>query len=424
MDLVRVKVSVKPKSPLVLGGGSNVQNVWSSLSSIPGSVLRGALAQLILKEISPEDRAFQTIFTSSSPARFGWLYPLYLSEDGLAVDGLNHNVYPAPCTAWACKAHGTDHGLVDTLSGQILRSIPADGGEKEGRFCRQCEGQERLERWRGFVARGGNGRPGFTKPLRGRPLVRVGLNRMTETAEEGILYVLEALPPRKGGAQPAEGVQQLVFVGYWTMTESQWEHLKKLLEQSLLAQDNGYQFRIGTARSRGMGKVVLRFKEVPLPTRQAIAERIDSFQPKDSDGSLVDPEHLWFSLTARSPVLVLDEWGLPAETITPELLSFYANYNVSDFVKLCKEATLIEREALGGWSQTWGMPKPVNMVIAAGSVFTYCAPVVERDAIVDLLADLETTGIGERLSEGLGDLVACDELHAETGIRVSKYSED
>jgi len=317
----------------------------------------------------------------------------------------NFDVFPAPCTTFACKPYGEKHGFIDML-GYLLRK--AINKREEARvFCEECK--ERIERWRGFIIRKPDGTYIGRKDVERRLMVRVGLNRLTETAEEQILYALETLLPRSkpGQQEPAE---RLVFIGAWTMASDQWEQLKSLLAEFSPPQDSGYRLRIGTARARGMGKVILRLKEAALP--DDLPERLDNFQPRNLDGSLLDPDRLYFSLTARSPVLVLDESGLPTTNLSPKVLSAYVDA-IPNGIELMLKA--VEQDILSGWSQAWGLPKPLASVIAAGSVFAYKAPQSERDTILAFLKHIESHGLGERRSEGLGELVACEPFHIVKG---------
>lgn len=424
MGPVRIKVSLEAKSPLVLGRGPTIQYVWESRPFVAGGVLRGALAQVILQQLgihqtsgriptsladASAKSAFKEVFIAESPSRFGWLYPLYLRPDEKVFD---FEVFPAPCTTFACKPYGEKHGLIDMLGQRLYQAI---GGQREERrfFCKECGWKERIERWRGFVIRKPDGTYVGRKDVERRSMVRVGLNRLTETAEEQILYVLEALLPRsKSSGQEPGG--QLVFTGSWVMTSAQWEQLKSLLEEFFLPQDGGYRLRIGTARARGMGEVILRLQEA-TPTDD-LSQRLEGFQPKSSDGSPLDSQHLYFSLTARSPVLVFNEWGLPETDLSPDILKAYIDEKtLPKGIELITGATAVEQETLSGWSQAWGLPKPLTPVIAAGSVFTYRAPKGEYNAVLDFLRHVETYGLGERRSEGLGELVACEPFHIIRG---------
>ncbi len=396
--MVRLKVIVEPKGPLVLGSGmDSSQNVRESRPFIAGSVVRGALAQRILQALGqhrtaglslrsrPSDssaaEAFEAIFVREPVARFGYLYPMPLRKEGM--------VFPAPCTTFACKPSGAKHGWVDTLRRHVRQAL-FGRGEEGGRpfLCLIC--QERLERWRGFVV-SRDGPYEDVGRIPRRPLVRVGLNRWTEAAEEEILYTLEAIEP--------DPQRPFAFVGCWTMTEDQWEGLKALLATYFLPQDGGYQLRLGSARARGLGEAILRWSEIPLtdPT-----EQVERFQ--------LDHDHLLFTLTTRSPLLLVDERGIPASRLTSAVLRRYIS-PLPEGLELISQATFVEREMLTGWSQAWGLPKPVLPAIGTGSVFTYKVPIAQKLQVLPFLRALEVQGLGERRGEGLGEVSICDPFH-------------
>jgi hypothetical protein len=262
--MIRLKVVVKPRGPLVLGRGMNNQNVRESHDYIAGSVVRGTLAQVILESLKqhstsrrsvnlvsdPHHRTiFDAVFTTPSAARFGYLYPTYLQTNEKTHDAFTLESFPAPVTTLACKPHRTDHPVLDALQTTIRRGARLQA-------CIEC--QERIERWRGFVIRRADGTPDWCKGALRRPLVRVGLNRWTEAAEERILYVLDAI------MSSGEQDKPLAFVGFWTMSKQQWSHLKLLLDCFYPREQNGYRLRLGSARARGLGEVVLWYQQEPF----------------------------------------------------------------------------------------------------------------------------------------------------------------
>jgi CRISPR-associated protein Csx10 len=374
--MVELNVILKPLSPIVIGEGMDVRNVRRSRSYIPGSVLRGTLAREMIEEAESNEemkKLFDELFLSRKAARFGPLYPTKEVSD---------EVIPAPVTAMACKAYGESHTLADTLLKRIGEGLSARINEMS---CAKCDGG-RMERWRGFIARTGSKQAALSSIPR-RAHVKVGLNRYTETAEEGILYVLEAIEP------------EVLFQGRLSLEEDLWERLRRSMDRLLWREEEGYRIRIGSARARGYGLAVLSFRPAPVTP---IEERLDRMQH-----ALGNPDRLYFTLTAVSPALILDETGSPRMTIPPDL--------IADWVEPLGEGCLTETEVLTGWSQAWGMPKPLMMAIGAGSVFTFSAPASRREELLALLSRIEREGLGERRAEGLGRFSICDPFHLSGG---------
>jgi CRISPR-associated protein Csx10 len=327
-----------------------------------------------LQANDPKLAAFNAIFVNRSVARFGYLYPTTLPFADDAPASL-----PAPVTAFACKRHTDQHPLQDALE-SMLR------GELRPVKCATCDA--RLERYRGFI--------GYRSGVPRRPLLRVGLNRLTEAAEDQALYVLEAVLPK------VDSVSALAFTGYLEMTAEQWEQLQELLDRFFLPGDvaASWRLRIGSARARGLGEAMLRVKPANTASLDA---RLDDFQ------NIAPPdERLYFALTARAPLLLYEQSGETAMSLSTEVLRGYC---VSLPAGLAVQGTFVEHEFASGWSQAWGLPKPVGPVIAAGSVFAYSVPKAERNSLLSFLRKIEEEGLGERRGAGFGELVACAPFH-------------
>jgi CRISPR-associated protein Csx10 len=277
--------------------------------------------------------------------------------------------------------------VLDLLRGELMR-------EERPHLC-ACGA--RLERYRGFVLNADKVANQFRASVPRRPLVRVGLNRWTETAEDRALYVLDAILPLGDPKQP------LAFTGYWEMSEPQWKTLQQLLNEFFLRDSGGgYCLRLGSARARGMGEVILHTREVAA---DALAARFEAFH-----AGLPNDGYVYCSLTARAPALVYDASGALAVELNTDTLRRYLS-NLPPGLESVARGTFIERELFSGWSQAWGLPKPVAPAIAPGSVYTFRAPAAERAAVRDFLQEIETSGLGERLGEGLGEFKACDPFH-------------
>ncbi len=413
----QLNILLEARGPLLLGTGLAVGNVQESRPYVAGSAWRGALARTVLQArgqlkhsgLSVTDHApspdFATVFLGEQAARFGFLYPV---RSAPAVS------LPLPLTVRTCKqkpgfapdGHGMYDGLLNRLREAALRGKPYSLG---GETCPKCKG--RLERRRGFMSRTANGAAtyGEARPDR-RAFVRVGLNRYTETAQEQILYLLEALTPT---IEDKDAEPVLTFAGVWRGSEEQEQILRAWLDEYLLQEDGLYRLEVGTARARGMGHAILRLPPAEDGTPSLVAEdlavRLERFQPM-ADGRPADPAHLYAALTLRSPLTILDARGLPAERITSDLLRVY-HRNVPPSLEVLTDYSVLERETWTGWSAAWGLPKPVKTVISAGSVIALRAPASERTQLLDYLAALTTEGLGEHRAEGFGEVLVCDPFH-------------
>ncbi|MGB9886314.1 MAG: CRISPR-associated RAMP protein Csx10 [Moorellales bacterium] len=396
-----------------------MQNVHVSREVVPGSAWRGALADSILRCLgakasgrspaSPTPGGFDLAFGEN--ARFGFLYP---------VPGDDWEGFPLPLTARSCKAHpgfgaeegaGTGakggHGVADTLLDRLRCSLDL-ATPRRGR-CPVCN--ERLDRRRGLAVRSyrGETRDAYVDvKVRRKLMLRVGIDRRTETAADGFLYALDTVVAGDGIG--------LCYSGTWRGSEEQFNALRRLMDACCPAVETGWEVRLGTAKARGLGKARLTIvpqTDQPLPP---VAERLEAFQRLGPPTGVSPPQDwLYFALTVRSPLLVRDRAGVPVVPGVPKdksggaALAAYVRHLPS--LEYVEAASAVEWEAWDGWSMAWGLPKPLTTAIAPGSVLVYRAPAKEREMVISFLEEVEEEGLGERKTEGWGEVVACDPFH-------------
>jgi|GEM_PF-657808 len=421
-DLVEMKVCLIAHGPLLLGSGLPIGNVRSSEEFVAGSVWRGAVARVILERLGkrnydgrsnpdptvPAD--FTTVFGGRSPARFGFLYPVV----GWQEMPLAHVTAPLPLTAHTCKRYPgfnkpRGHGVYDSLLNRLCHD---ENPEFVGTALKQCpECDERLERIRGYISTLPATIVYRQEKLGTRSLVRVGINRYTETAQDQMLFVQDVLDPAHDDAGMPK---PLAFVGRWRGSAQQAALLQELLKTyALPTSQGGFHLHIGSARSRGLGSVELQMSAPHqlLATQQAanVAERVDRVTDLVSSGS-GQRNYSYATLTLRTPLQMWDEQGVPTTQLTEALLRAYQPIMPSALYILHK-ASLLEQEQCSGWSAAWGLPKPVAPVLAAGSVFVVRVPQHQRQPFLDFLTAIEQDGLGERRAEGWGEVSICDPFH-------------
>lgn len=410
----KLEIVLESLSPLLVGTGLAIGNVQSSRDYIPGSAWRGAVASLILGSLgqrkhsgravtAPEpDPLFRQVFLGQDATRFGFLYPV--SRDPGSLAGIT--TLSVPLTARTCKhakgfeGHGVYDGLLNRLREAAERSAPYS---REAGHCPRCH--QRLDRMRGFAARVQPGGPYIGTRVGKRSYVRVGLNRYTETAQDQVLYVLDAVVPdrEKDGRE-----KPLTFVGAWQGSDQQLQALRSLLDHHLLPHPRGgYELSIGTARARGMGQACLHLRNQLASSN--LEQRLAQFQPQ-AGGRPLDAHHLYATLTLRAPLQLLDEFGLPTTQITTAILQVYRPSAPSE-LEVLREYSIVEQETWTGWAAAWGLPKPVTPALAAGSVLVLRAPRAQRDQLLEFLTSLETDSLGERRAEGWGEVLVCDPFH-------------
>jgi len=293
--MIRYRLTLTPLSPIAVGEWmTSRSNVRESMSYIPGGVLRGALAQLILEHMGTHNSSRRTLGNQS---QLQSLFQQVFAKDGAQFSFLmpfGAEWIPAPATALFNKQRS--EYLYDTLFA-LFKGEP---------YPAQCpKTNERLERGRGYLVHA-NGGWGKAEPPRKTTFVRVGLNRQTEAAEEGVLYAIEAIDI---ASNQEDTEARPRFTGFVEFPDEACRQAFDALLDTLRWRCGAIRSRIGSARSRGFGEVVLACDP---DTPQVQELHLEKF--RERAGAPV------FTLLARTPVIVYDECGLPAQSLTPELL--------------------------------------------------------------------------------------------------------
>lgn len=181
--------------------------------------------------------------------------------------------------------------------------------------------------------------------------------------------------------------------------------------------------RIGTGRTRGLGKVHLmaslledkqdgfelfkkRLNKFHI-TLQERARLIKNFKP--------ELESFYFVLTLHSPVILCDELLRYRNTIDKDTLAKMIGLDEKEnpFEVLYQS---VSTSRITGWNELWGTPRVNDTAIDSGSVFL----IESKKPLEDLahkLYILEEEGIGKRRAEGFGRVHISDPLHLEVELQ-------
>lgn len=442
MANIAIRVTITLRSPLLITA-QQIGFVRESESFIPGSVLRGSVARILLANCILDEKErhapesvpghqgkcdFHRIFYADQPPRFGHAYP-----------GLEPPIGVLPRTARTCKKHGgfrrdeadsERHGAFDTLIRQFL-------SETNGRplipKCPLCSSQK-AEPIIGRVYAKRGDRYVSPKALH-RRLAHTAVGRESGAVSEGLLYTIEALSEqmdrdeldRNGDSYPPA---LSTFHSVVWVEEADAKKLGDVLHQV---------HHIGAVVSRGMGQVRIETSRATIPVTtdermdqaaKALSKGIEpkslSVQlPKEADWleRLLAFNSAWadeqksaingwyFTLDLQSDMLLFREDG-PSYELDPGQLGLQGK------VELIR--AFASSHQIGGWSSAWCMPKPIAPAIAAGSVFLYHVPGGNFDLariVLKRLAVLEREGVGQRREEGYGWLQVCTPFHLEIEVR-------
>ena len=399
MNKRRVEVEISLRSSLMVGtdGESTLYN--ETRDYVPGSALRGALAEVMLSREAEGEfgmlfggEMLDPIFENLYPTRSGML------------------TYPLPLSARSCKYHrgfkssgGERHGVGDILVRQavfeaILQTRASLPSLYEPR-CPECHSA--VEALTGYYefATGQYGQA--TTPV--RRISRTAIERQRHVAADRLLYTLETVETHAKDRTP------LLFRGHILCAESQ----VPVLERWLLRVQG-----IGAGRSRGLGHVAVRIAsetEDSLPDLRERLERFDAtvrtewrfYQRVAGVAPLAEDTH-FFSIDLLAPAF-LTRCGLPATR--PDL----ADLELPDgAIELWR--AIGKQAIMGGWHMGGQLPRRTALATEMGSVFMYRTQGLALEALEDRLQRLEDEGLGEERARGFGRLLISSPIHYQAEV--------
>jgi len=399
----RLKVTIEAESPLCFSERRPAGQFRESTCYIPGSVLRAAAAELMLRDGWEGSAEFETFFVGERPAVF-------------------RNAYPAPrvfpATAASCKAVSGlrsegKHGVIDTLVEQLCFEALKPAGFLYMPTCNFGVGNakkcgERMERYSGFYFGASNALR--SRSVSHRLLRRVAINRRRGVAEDELLYapivIEEGRCDSDGNYESATFVATLTVPKHGSLVKQYLERVRHL----------------GSSTSRGLGRVRLKVEIEPVEQDkhlESIRRRREDLNRaiKDSWDRLKalpgweEPEHdpdkgAYFTIDLYADTILKEDGWLPAVVLDRRMLQEWCGVS-DDSLRLVRAYSGYDYR--GGWNVAWGLPKEVDVVVPRGSVFLFWtqSPELWDQALIDL----ELWGVGERTAEGFGQVRVCDEFH-------------
>lgn len=377
-------ISVTPQSPIHIGESKPDSSFLPTKDVIPGSILRGALAEYLIMQ-GRESKIKEFI----ANMRFGFLYP---SKSATLLP------LPLPTSTLECKNHPgfkskESHGIFDTL----LASVAYEELKKSTEFpvpltfkCKECgKRMDKVSVSRFYTKEEGK----YKKvEIKRTSQTKVAISRRRKASESEMLYSITAIKP------------QNVYVG---KIVGDVNKLKVLL-------DALNEVGIGALTTRGYGMVKTK-KEDLSSEIEDLEERVKSFNRRleevwrdiasialNKDKVPNEPAGTYFSVDILSPAILRDYNGLSTlklqlkrdgKRIEPVLFSAYPVF-------------------IGGWSTAWGLPKATTYGAGTGSTYVFKVN-EERKELYQELEEIELEGIGKMRDEGYGDVLICHPFHRE-----------
>ena len=418
-------LNLKALSPLAIRA-DHAQEGADSAPYISGTALAGSLAAVHRLYLPDNTDDFEKLFLSGQ-VQYPDLYPANIKNEGM------HNatrlpVYPLPKTAQSCKrfygflaledaeeeeaGHGVRDALIDWALFRLAdRTDKADASLLIAPFqaykvCPVCK-KYPMDSFSNYYRRRSSDGRMIAASANTRLQTHTGINRDTGTVQEGILYNRRVFDEH---------------TRFWGMIKIA-DELVLTFTQFIEEVGLSGLVRVGTGRTRGMGKVSISVEPMNDEDEQfqSLHKHLAAFDKTlrrtadmffSSTGFTFDLERFYFVLTLHSPVIlrdaslryhgsidkdVLAELGLPAEHLT-----------------LVHQAASTRR--VTGWNDLWGTPRTNEIAIDTGSVFLLESTLAQAD-LEEALFRIENEGIGQRRAEGFGRICVSDPFHCEVGLQ-------
>jgi CRISPR-associated protein Csx10 len=425
----RIQLTITALSPLAIGREKPGGSVNEVEKYIPGSVIRGAVAKEILSrypememqnlETLGENNHFKQLFLDENPAIFQNAYPAIAKVDDGYKKVENAPIKVLPATAVSSKANPgfiTDkkHGVFDTLIDGFCADTFNHPYDPSSLKALTDNVDPRVEAFSCFYSKDGN--KYSSHAVASRLLTRVGINRRRATAAEDILYSIEVLNEEfktKNNQDINKSENYIYCSDIFVPNESLCKKLRDFINH------NKHLFRLGGSISRGLGKVKIEAKETQ--TSNNIKPRIDRFnnvlkmrfqkwsnvfgQPKNDP---FDNKRKYFTINLQSEAILLEDWQR-ITVISTEMLKQFTGMQDKKDDSLKLHAAYSSYDYRSGWNAAWGLMKDVELITNKGSVYLFST---QNPALwYEKLFNLELTGVGERTSEGFGQVEICNEFH-------------
>jgi CRISPR-associated protein Csx10 len=387
---------------------------------IPGTTFMGSLTAAH-RLLYPEKRdEFEQLFLQEQ-VLYPVLYPAVFEDQGLQDTDLP--VYQLPKTAQSCKrhegflypknaendAHGVRDSLLDWAIFKLGETYRAREVEPLAALCKykKCSCGEVMDSFDGYYRRRlTEPNDMFAAQVYTRLQTRTGIDRKSGIVQDGILYNREVLE------------EDMRF----------WGTVRFIDNEKLISQFKNFideighvgLVRIGTGRTRGMGKVTInRGDEVQQDQFESFTQRLHTLndllhQQADAFKLSGLQDRFFFALTLHSPLILCDDLLRYRSTIDAQVLLELLGCQVPGLECIYQTASV---KRVTGWLELWGMPRMNEYAIETGSVFLFSCESSPGTEVLQALFALEEQGVGKRRGEGFGRLCVSDQFHQEINVR-------
>ena len=238
----------------------------------------------------------------------------------------------------------------------------------------------------------------------------IKIDEKTRTTEESLLFSTEYTDLTN-----VANKEEVFFKGNVEIPKGLFEIGKK------------YELKIGKYKTKGFGKVEIKFEKFSEEKGKNISERIDKLNEnikkdfKEFD-KRNDKEKVYFGdklLKEEKQKLItfdfLSDMILPFNEVSnvgKQILELF-DENFGEKLTLNNRRTFVNVEKLRGYNIINNSRKMDEIVITQGSVISYCVDNENLEGILGYLEKIEENGIGLRRNEGFGRVRICSERKCE-----------
>jgi CRISPR-associated protein Csx10 len=359
-------------TPCCISEQPAIGNEVETLDYIPGSALRGMLADLYLRSRGAANNDFRNVFCSDDVS-FPNLYPTHC--------------YPLPLSAYTCKRHpgfkNEDNQDGDNLNqgvwNLLFEDFPAFSGSARNRQHKDiCDGP--LKPQIGWYDRGQSA-PTSGSPLDRLLATRTAIHPKSGSALDGSLHSQQEL----AAASTFNGFL-LSSAGHDNLLNAIITHLGGL----------GTSIIAYTGRRRA-GQLKIEIQPSPHATNA----------PFFFNGWQQGNDPCYFTLTFTSDVILIDHLLRPIISLDSQTLKNEMQFPVD----VCVEKAFVSSRRITGWNAVAQIFKPDDVAMARGSSFLLKIKESDKPKVEAWMDEITQTGIGLRRAEGFGRVSFAEPFH-------------
>ncbi len=415
-------LQVDAGSPLTIRS-DHAQEGASTTQYIPGATLLGSLAAAH-RMLRPEmDDEFTRLFLNEQ-VYIPYLYPAVFQLS--TFHEVNLPVMPLPKTAQSCKrfsgfkplrgelTNEKRHGIRDSLLDWAIFSLLNDeqhtiptllASLDAHTACKHENCQQTMDHVTGYYRRGRNDpKQRMKAKVHTHLQTRTGINRSWGVVEDGILYNREVFD------EDMRFWGEVILPDEPDKPDALFKLFKKFVEEA----EKEDVIRIGTGRTRGLGRVSIKVfdgkREELASFRKKLKDFDEAFQNQARAAHVKALQPFYFAITLHSPAILCDAFLRYHTTIDAALLPRLLGLSTYEFRGVYQS---VGTQRITGWNDLWGTPRTNDHALEMGSTFLFACSHMLDDELLQALYTLEETGLGRRRSEGFGRICISDPFHLE-----------